>query len=87
MSDGPDHQMFSDNSSSDRCQIFSQKSRNYLGIQWVLVYRDDWVQKFQKIPIIEFSGSLINLINLIYRDFPGKIPVFEFFWENPDIRG
>ena len=52
-------------------------------LQWVLVYRDDWVQKFQKIPIIEFSGSLINLINLVYRDFPGKIPVFEFFWENP----
>ena len=31
--------------------------------------------------------SLINLINLEYRDFPGKITVFEFFRENPDIQG
>ena len=56
-------------------------------LQWVLVYWDDWVQKFQKIPIIEFSGSLINLINLVYQDFPGKIQIPLFFWENPDIRG
>ena len=55
----------------------------YTYVQQVLEYRDKGVQKFQKIPIIEFSGSLINLINLVYRDFPGKIPVFEFFWENP----
>ena len=59
-------------------------------IQQVLEYREKCVKKFQKIPIIEFSSSLINLINLVYRDFPGKMPVFKFFWEireNPDIRG
>ena len=54
-----------------------------MGVQQVLEYRDKCVKKFQKIPIIEFSGSLINLINLEYRDFPGKITVFEFSQENP----
>ena len=56
----------------------------YVVVQEILVYRDKCVKKFQKILIIEFSGSLINLV---YRDFPGKITVFKFFWENPDIRG
>ena len=54
-------------------------------IQWVLVYRDKCVKKFQKIPIFDHLG--INLINLEYWDFPGKITVFEFFRENRNIRG
>ena len=49
-------------------------------LQQVLEYWDKGVQKFQKIPIFEFSGSLQRaLINIEYLDFPRKIPVIVFF--------
>ena len=51
-------------------------------VQQVLVYWDKCVKKFQKIPIFDHL-----LTSNIYWDFPGKITVFEFFRENPDIRG
>ena len=52
-------------------------------IQWVLLYRDKCVKKFQKIPIFDHLLTLLTSnIGIFpeksrYSNFSGKIPIFE----------